>query len=180
MKRFLMICLCSLALDAAPIKLFSFYQAGEYAKACNEGIRHLETHKKDEKYILLYAFSCLQADKIDRLALPIIMLKRSKEARQNAAYFSVILMQKNLLKNALENHQSLYGLNVPTTDHVLSRVFDLYSRLKTVGTTTPLVLKDPEKRGKSYKIYLKKRSSYPLLVIEEYYDTMMRKRHTFR
>ena len=95
--------------------------------ACDEGISKLSRNKNDEKFVSLYAFACLQADNIDRLALPIIMLKNSRDARKNAAYFSTILLQKNLLIDALENNQDISGLNLPSTDYVLSKVFSLFA-----------------------------------------------------
>ncbi len=161
-------------------RLFSLYNDGKFKAACDEGVRHLGRHKQDEKYISLYAFACLRADKIDRLALPIIMLKRSKEARKNAAYFSVLLLQKNLLITSLENRTPLTGLSLPSTDHILSKVFDLVSEQYDRIPEKPLTVTDDRDRKKAYRIYLKNGSKGPFLVIEEYYDTILTKRHIYR
>ena len=161
-------------------RLYTLYQNGEYQKACDEGVAKLNRHKKDEKYISLYAFSCLQADKIDRLALPIIMLKNSKEARKNAAYFSTILLQKNLLIDSLENHQDISGLNLPATDYVLSKAFTLYVAQQYVFRNNVYILTDVKNPRQTYRLYLRKSQNAYALVIDEYYDTILTKHHIYR
>lgn len=157
-------------------RLYSFYQNGQYLQACNEGVKKLGKHRSDEKYISLYAFSCLQADKIDRLALPIIMLKHSKEARKNAAFFSTIFLQKNLLISALETGQSLKSLNLPTTGYILSTIFDLFSKGDYTLQHNAYLFTDPKNPRQTYKMYHNDSG----LFIEEYYDTIMTKQHHYR
>lgn len=174
------IILSSMIFASESKKLYEHYQAGEFTRACDEGVRNLGANKEDEKFISLYAFACLQADKIDRLALPIIMLNRSTESRKNAAYFSVILMQKNLLISALENHEPLAQLALPTTDYLLSRVFDLYSRQAYMEKNGKLLFIDPLNQRQSYRMYLQNQATRLKLVIEEYYDTILTKRHIYK
>ena len=150
-------------------RLYELYQNGSYQQACDEGMAKLKRHQNDEKFVSLYAFACLQADQIDRLALPIIMLKSSKEARKNAAYFSTILLQKNLLVNALDGHQSLSGLNLPSTDFVLSKIFDLFSANRYVTRNNIYVLTDPKNQRQTYRLYLKSIGKAYGLVIDEYH-----------
>lgn len=156
--------------------LYELYQNGRYLQACDAGIKTLGEHKNDEKYISLYAFSCLQADKIDRLALPIIMLKHSSEARKNAAYFSTILLQKNLLISALENGQSLATLNLPTTGYILSVVFDLFCEQHFTKESGGYVITDPKNPRQNYRLY----RNGSELFIDEYYDTILTKQHIYR
>ena len=77
-------------------EMFTLYQNEKYKNVCNKGFSNLYPNIKDEEFVTLYALSCLKSDYIDRLAIPIAILKQSPEARSNSAYFSVILMQKNL------------------------------------------------------------------------------------
>ena len=173
--------LCAAVLTASDSsRLYELYQNGNYRQACDEGFSKLQRHQNNEKYISLYAFSCLQADEIDRLALPIIMLKKSKEARKNATYFSTILLQKNLLIDALENQQSLAGLNLPSTDFVLSKVFDLFSANQYVTRNNIYVLSDPKNPRQTYRIYLRAGKKTYALVLDEYYDTILTKHHLYR
>jgi len=81
--------------------LFTLYQNKKYEKVCSIGFRNFQKYKKDEEFVNLYAFGCLNADYVDRLAIPIVTLRFSKESRANSAYFAVILMQKKLLYHAL-------------------------------------------------------------------------------
>ena len=153
LKLPLLLLLSVYALFASPrSNIYDLYQNGDYLRACNEGVKQLSANKEDEKFVSLYAFACLKADKIDRLALPIIMLKHSKSARRNAAYFAVILMQKNLLIHALENRTPISGLVLPSTDYVLSRVFDLAGRSDQLGKKSPLALTDSENPRRAYRL----------------------------
>jgi hypothetical protein len=180
-RSLLIVFFCTSILTASDSgRLYELYQNGKYRQACDEGVSKLQKHRNDEKYISLYAFACLQADEVDRLALPIIMLKKSRGARKNATYFSTILLQKNLLIDALENRQSLSGLNLPSTDFVLSKVFDLFSANRYVSRNDIYVLTDPKNPRQTYRLYLRAHEKSYALVLDEYYDTILTKHHLYR
>ncbi|WP_345973102.1 hypothetical protein [Sulfurimonas diazotrophicus] len=160
--------------------LYTLYQNGQYLRACNQGAKMLHRHEQDERFVSLYAFSCLEADRIDRLALPAVILNHSEEARRNATYFAAILLQRNLLINALENQTPLTGLKLPTSDHLLSRVFDLYSANHYVKSGDSYVLTDPQTPRRSYKLFLRHSGQSLQLGITEYYDTILTKQHIYR
>ena len=61
---------------------------------------NLTNLKDDEEFISLYGFSCLNADKLDKLSVVITSLKKSPEARANAAYAC--------LSSAPRTHSSRY------------------------------------------------------------------------
>jgi len=159
--------------------LFALYRAGSFSKACDLGARLLGKYKKEEQFISAYAFSCLNADMIDRLALPIILLNNSAEARKNAAYFSAILLQKNLLISALENDENLEGIRLPTTEYVLSKVFELYVRGNFKKNNHTYVLQDPENPRHVYRLLFVPSDRTPKIIINEYYDTILTKQHTY-
>lgn len=96
MKRFaLFLALTPVLLSASDSReLYRLYQNSQYIQTCNAGVKELHLHADDERFVSLYAFTCLEADRIDRLALPITMLKNSPEARKNVTYFTAILLQK--------------------------------------------------------------------------------------
>ena len=171
--------LCSLAFADIKTSLYHLYQDKQYEEACKEGLKVFQQYRKDEEFVSLYAFSCLQADYIDRLAIPISLLKKTEEARSNAAYFSVILMQKKLLYHALVDGYKLSELKLPTTDHVLSTVFELYAALRHERKQNHYVLFDKKNEKVSYKLYIKNGNHSKKMVIEEYYDTIMTHRHTY-
>ena len=178
--KLIMLLLLTLSLHAdIKQKMFNLYQNSKYEEVCTIGFNNFNRHKKDEEFISLYAFACLNSDYIDRLATPVAMLKFSKEARSNSAYFSVILMQKKLLYHALVDNYDLSQLDLPTTDYVLSRVFELYSKIGKHEPRAFYLFEDPINAKLKYKLYLVKESNLSKMVIEEYYDTITIKRHVY-
>jgi len=179
MKLFLIFAL-SLSLYA-DIKqnMFNLYQNKKYEDVCNMGFNNFKDHKRDEEFVSLYALSCLKSDYIDRLAVPTALLKSSREARANSAYFSVILMQKKLLYHALVDNYDLSSFRLPTTDYVLSKVFDLYSKLGKHQPRAFYLFEDPDDPKLTYKLYLTRDYKLDKIVIEEFYDTITIKRHVY-
>lgn len=159
--------------------MFNLYQNKKYEDVCTLGFNNFYKNKKDEEFVSLYAFSCLNSDYIDRLAIPITMLKYSKESRSNSAYFSVILMQKKLLFHALNDNYNISTLKLPTTDYILSKVFDLYSKLQKHQPRSFYLFEDDNDNKLTYKLYLLKDEKLNKMVIEEFYDTITIKRHVY-
>lgn len=159
--------------------MFALYQNSKYNKSCQMGFDNFKAHKQDEEFVSLYAFSCLKSDYIDRLAVPTAVLKFSEESRANAAYFAVILMQKKLLYHALVDNYDLSEFKLPTTDYVLSRVFDLYAKLDKHEPRAFYLFEDPNDSKLTYKLYLSRDYKLDKIVIEEFYDTITIKRHVY-
>ena len=160
--------------------IFTLYQHKEYDKACKLGLINLHKNRNDEKFISIYAFSCLNADYIDRLNVPITLLKNTSQSRSNAAYFSVILMQKKLLEHSLSDGYYLKPLKIPTTDNILSRVFDLYSNLSILKKNSVYEFIDPNNAKMSYKLYLISDKDSRNVVIEELYQSVLVKKHIYK
>ncbi|MDF1882504.1 hypothetical protein JHD49_00970 [Sulfurimonas sp. SAG-AH-194-C21] len=159
--------------------MFSLYQNHKYEKVCQIGFDNFKKNKRDEEFVSLYAFSCLNSDYIDRLAVPTAVLKFSKDARANSAYFSVILMQKKLLYHALVDNYDLSEFSLPTTGYVLSRVFDFYSKIGKHEPRAFYLFEDPSDEKLTYKLYLVRDNKLNKIVIEEFYDTITIKRHVY-
>lgn len=160
-------------------EMLSQYQNKQYKEACNLGFNNFSEFSKDEEYISLYAFSCLNADYIDRLSVPIAKLKFSQESRSNAAYFSIIFMQKKLLYHAMLDNYDISSLNMPTTNHVLSKVFDLYSKVKKNEHKNLYIFEDEKDNQLKYKLYLLKDDKIDKIVIEEFYNSISIKKHIY-
>jgi hypothetical protein len=159
--------------------MFNLYQNKKYEDVCKIGFDNFRQNKADEEFISIYAFACLYSDYIDRLAIPVAMLKFSSESRANSAYFSVILMQKKLLYHAMVDGYDLSSMDIPTTDYVLSKVFDLYSKLPKHTPRAFYLFEDPHNKKLTYKLYLSKSDRLNKMVIEEFYDTITIKRHVY-
>jgi len=178
--KLLLIIFISLSLYAdVKQNMFNLYQNKKYEDVCNIGFNNFQDNRQDEEYISIYAFACLNADYIDRLSIPTAMLKFSKEARSNSAYFSVILMQKKLLYHALIDNYDISTLKLPTTDYILSKIFDLYAKLEIKQQRAFYLFEDKDDIKLTYKLYLIKDDRLSKIVIEEYYDSINIKRHIY-
>jgi len=160
-------------------EMLELYQNKEYENACELGFKNFIAYSKDEEYVSLYAFACLNVDYVDRLSVPITTLKFSQEARSNAAYFSIIVMQKKLLYHALMDNYDISSLNLPTTDYVLSKVFDLYSKLKKEERKDLYIFEDKNDNKLKYKLYLLKDDKINKMIIEEFYNSVSIKKHVY-
>ncbi len=159
--------------------MFNLYQVKKYDEVCNIGFNNFENYRNDEEYVSLYAFACLNADYIDRLSVPTAALKFTKESRSNAAYFSIILMQKKLLYHALLDNYDISSLNLPTTDYVLSKVFDLYTKIKNNEQKEFYIFDDEIDKQLKYKLYILKDGKIDKMVIEEFYNSISIKKHIY-
>ncbi len=159
--------------------LFQLFNNKEYKSACKLGMDNYGSYTRDEAFISLYAFSCLNADYIDRLAVPISALKYSKDARANAAYFSTVLMQKKLLYHALIDGYPISSLVLPTTDFVLSKVFDLYCQDDEKSEKNVFEYQDPKNPALYYKLYIENHPSLKKMIIEVYHDKILVERHLY-
>ncbi len=83
--------------------------------------RVYRNYLNSEKFLTLYGLNCLETDSIDEIAKPMVLLKKSRESRQNASYFATILLQKQLLKQALLDKREIGYLKLPTTNFSLKR-----------------------------------------------------------
>jgi len=141
------------------------YKQGHYKKVCKEGYRLFDKLRKDENLVSMYAFSCLKSDYIDRLAVPMLILGKSPQSRRNRSYFSLILTQKNILISALADGETFERLHVPNTDHVISKVFNIYFQKKYKKVDNEYRAED--KDGK-YRFFIQKsKKGTPFLVIIE-------------
>ncbi len=157
-------------------KMYDLYQMHRYTKACNIGLANLYKNRNDTNFISIYAFSCLHANHLDRLSYPIARLKKNKSARANAAYLSVIVMQEKLLLHSMLDRYKLNQFKFPSTNYILSKVFNLYLKLKTYKTVPIYLFQDPKNKHIAYKLYITK---FKQLVIEKFYDSTLVQKHVY-
>ncbi len=178
--KILLALILSISLYAsAKQKMFNLYQNHRYEDVCNMGYDNFRYNNKDEEYISLYAFACLKSDFIDRLSTPVALLKFTKEARSNSAYFSIILMQKKLLYHSLVDGYDLKKLDLPTTEYILSKVFDNYSKIGPHKSRLFYLFEDENDPKLTYKLYLSKGYKIDKMIIEEFYDSVIIKKHIY-
>ncbi len=110
--------------------LYKFYEKQEYDKGCDYGFKRYFKNKNSEKFLTLYGLACLETNNIDRVATPMINLNKTKSSRENASYFATILLQKNLLRQAILDNKSLSYLTLPKTNFTISKIFNLFVQKK--------------------------------------------------
>jgi len=162
--------------------LYKLYEKQKYDKACDYGTKYLykRANKKNEKYLTLYGLSCLETDHIERLAIPISNLKSSKDARANASYFSTILLQKQLLMQALIDGKELSDLHLPKTTFVLSKVFSLFVQKKFTLNNGIYKLDDDKREDVRYQIYIKDaKKNKKYMIIDIYKNDKFTQRYRY-
>ena len=181
MKKILLalLLMSTLSLADRKSKLLKLYNKGNYEAVCSEGFKHFRKNRRDEAYISLYAYGCLNSDSIDRLATPIVMLKRSKGSRANASYFAAILMKKKLLYHALLDNYDLSGVVLPSSSYILSKVFDLFVKNSTKPKDDVYTLIDEKDSTIEYTLYIDKSESLAKIILEIYKNNILLKRHTY-
>ncbi len=161
-----------------PTQMYQLYQKGEYAASCNLGLQHFKEFESNEAYVSIYAFSCLKADQIDRLNTPLMILSQSREARANASYFSMLIMQKKLLMQALYDNHTLQSLKFPTSQHLLSKTFAMYCN-NPQSENSIKEYNDPTNTRITYKLYSTQLNGRKTIAIDEYYDKILTLHHVY-
>lgn len=175
---FLMLCFASGLFADIPNQMIRLYQKGVYIESCKLGGENYKKIQSNEDHVSLYAFSCLNADQIDRLNISIKTLNQGVEARTNASYFSLLVLQKKLLSQSLYDNYPLKSLKLPTSSHLLSKIFDLYCKNPQAGNAIKEYI-DPLNPKQTYKLYTMQIDSYKTFAIDEYYDKILTKHHIY-
>ena len=88
-------------------------------------------------------------------------------------------MQKKLLYHALVDNYELSSLKLPSTDYILSKVFDLYAKLGKHKPRAFYLFEDEDDSKLTYKLFLVKNNKLSKMVIEEYYNSISIKQHVY-
>ncbi|KFN39050.1 MAG: hypothetical protein JU82_08695 [Sulfuricurvum sp. MLSB] len=159
-------------------KLYDLYQRELYSQGCDYGYQVFTQNKRNEAFVSLLGFSCLKADHIDRLSPVISALHATPDARANSAYFSLLLMQKKLLAQALYDNKPIVNLKFPTSAHLLSKVFELYLK-NPKSSDIVKEYTDPLNPRQSYKLYTTDSWGRKSIAIDEYYDKILTIHHVY-
>jgi len=185
MKRIIYILLMTTAFlfSSSLSTLYKLYEKQEYDKACDYALKNFskKRNKNSEKYITLYGLSCLETDKIDRIATPMLRLKETKDARANAAYFSTILLQKKLLFQALVDKVSLNDLHLPHTNFIVSKIFNSFVHKEYSLKEGVYTFKDKSKKEMKYQLYIEEdKKSEKFMIIDIYKDDKFTHRYRYQ
>jgi len=177
---FFMMMITSFLFSSNLSTLYKLYEKQAYKKACDYAVKYFSRNQNNEKYLTLYGLSCLETDKIFRIATPMIRLGKTEDSRANASYFATILLQKQLLKQALLDGKTLDALQLPKTPFILSKIFNLFVEKKYTLNNNIYKFQDESNQEKSYKLYMqeeKKNKNY--MIIDVYKDDKFIKRYRY-
>jgi hypothetical protein len=110
-----------------------------------------------------------------------LRLKSTKDARENSAYFSTILLQKKLLFQALVDKTSLKNLHLPNTNFILSKIFTLFVSESYVLKDDVYIFKDSKKKEMKYQLYIeenKKKEKH--MIVDVYKDDKFTQRYSYK
>ncbi len=180
MKKVFLIAILSLVVYGSNLStLYYFYENQEYDRGCDYAMKYYNKNKNDEKFVTLYGLSCLETDNIHRIATPMIVLKKSKSSRENASYFGTILLQKQLLKQAILDGKELGDLKLPKTNFVLSKIFNLF--VKKRYTLRDGVYTILDNKGTKYQLYIEKaKKDIDYMIIDIYKNNKFIKRYRYK
>jgi len=163
--------------------LYKLYQKQEYNKACDYAVKYFnkKKNKNSEEYLTLYGLSCLETDKIYRIATPMLRLKSTKDARANASYFSTILLQKKLLFQALIDGTTLTDLHLPRTNFIISKLFKLFVKKQYELKNNVYIFEDEVKSDMEYRLYIEENhAEKKFMIIDIYKDDKFIHRYRYQ
>jgi len=167
-------------LEARDISLFiKDFKAKKYNKVCEKGSRVYYGGYTEENFVSLVGVSCAKVDRINMLGMLQRSLVNTKSSRENASYFSTLILQKRLIYQFMIDDLALNDLRLPTSNHILSRVFEQLSlgQFKLVSEMPKLVELDANGR----RVILSVSDDEPKKVlIDEYTTTGELERHWFQ
>ncbi|MDA3056959.1 hypothetical protein OFN97_01655 [Campylobacter sp. VBCF_05 NA6] len=101
-------------------------QIGQYNRICQESVRNLFIEEQNEALANTYAKACLKMDRVNELVVPMVMLYKTKETRENASLYSTIVFQKKMLYLALCDGVDISYIRTPKINYILSEIFDKF------------------------------------------------------
>lgn len=159
--------------------LYNYYTHQEYDKGCDYAMKYYNKNRDNEKFVTLYGLSCLETNNIHRIATPMIVLKDTKASRENASYFGTILLQKQLLKQAILDNKPLGDLRLPKTNFVLSKIFNLFVKKRYILKDGVYRLIDSENKNIKYQVYMEK-DNRNYMIIDIYQNDKFIKRYRYK
>ncbi len=129
-------------LEARDIKPYiEDFKAKKYNQVCERGMSAYYGGYNEENFVSLVGVSCAKVDRINLLGMLQRSLVQTKESRETSSYFSTLIIQKRLIYQFMIDDLALDHLKLPSSNHLLSRVFDQLSlkNFRVLSTSPKLV-----------------------------------------
>ncbi len=159
--------------------LYKLYENQKYDKGCDYAFKYFNKNSNDEKFLTFYGLSCLETNNINRIAIPMVKLKSKKSSRENASYFGTILLQKQLLKQALLDNRELGNLKLPKTNFILSKIFNLFVQKKYNLKDNIYIFKDSKNSDIKYQLYIQQTKIGNYMILDVYKNSKFIKRYRY-
>ena len=168
-----------LLLFLIPIFLFSFdfkteYVNHNYNKICKYGMKHIQSIKKNENLLSLVGFSCVKDDSFIYLPTVMVLLKKTKKARENSVYFSILFMEKKLLISKIIDGLDISYYRFPLINHPLSIVVNSLIQENYKENDGKIII---QKSGKKYEVY---KTNSDKVFIKVYENNKLKETHWYR
>ncbi len=155
------------------------FKAGKYNRVCEKGSRLFYAGYTDENFVSLVGISCAKVDRINILGMLQRSLVNSTSSRENASYFSSLILQKRLIYQFMIDDIDLSELKLPSSRHLLSRIFEKLSSNEYQVLSKHPKLIEIEDRGQ--KIIISVSDDEPIKVlVDEYTAKGELKRHWYQ
>lgn len=159
--------------------LNKLYKNKNFTKACTISGGLYIKYKNREEFLNIFANSCLKSDMINRMILPIIKLYKTKQARENAAYFSTILYEKKMLYYALCDDIDISYMNLPKTGYILSKIFDKFVEGKYDKKDGAYWFSDSKNIDIKYKLSIEMDNNIKKMYLRTYKDSKLIKERIY-
>jgi hypothetical protein len=164
----ILICVASFSWASDLSNIKQLFNNKKYSDVCIKSGEIYQDHKNNEEFLNIFAASCLNSDMINRMVLPIIKLYKTKNARENAVYFSTILFQKKLLYYALSDDIDISYVNLPKTNYILSKIFDKFVKGEYDFKNGSYWFSDDKNTNLTYKLSIEERNNIKKMYLRTY------------
>jgi len=161
------------------VSLFGFdfqkeYQQQNFTRICKYGYHHLKEIKNNEDILSLVGFSCVKRDYFIYLPYIINYLKKTKKARENSIYFSLLFIEKKLLISYVLDGMDISYYRFPLIKHPLSVVMTHLINKDFKKDNDTIIIVD---NNKTYKIY---KNNQNKVFIDIYENNQLKETHWYR
>ena len=151
----------------------------KFSNVCQEGLEYYYGGRQDEMFVTLVGIACANVDNINPLGTIQAKLVSTKEARENASYFTSLLLAKRLIYQFMIDDISLKHLQLPKSNHILSFVFEHLSSGDFVYLSKDPKMIKIDDENKSVLISVSD-DEVKKVLIDEYEGSTLKKRHWFQ
>lgn len=153
------------------------YTSGNYKQVCLESASFYKNNGKNENLLTIIGDACVKSDFINPLGYIVKNLVSTPDFRQNASYFSTILLQKKLIYQFINDGIDLSNMRLPKTEHILSVVFENLATKNYIQIDEKIIIKqDNDKEIYLYKVF---KDGNNWLILEEYENKKLLEKHWY-